>query len=882
MDTIFPDNAVNGTTHFVPLGNPGTIARPRLVDRFPTADTADRLVVVHGPAGSGKTTVLSQWVRSFPFSWPVVWISLEQGDSNRMPFWSTVITTIQAAGVAPPQSHLAQLETTALMQASILSTLIRAFSTLESPLWVVLDDYHHVADERVDADIVSLLEVVPWLRLVTASRTRSALDSGDTRARLGAVTVFDARSFAFTLHETRELLATAAIGREIRAEADIIHRRTRGWPLATRALLSENDVHSESGEHSTFITEYTRSVLDQATEPERTVLLATALTSEFSADLAAELTRLDRATILTVLDHLGTLGITTKTSGARGILYEHHPALREAFIILATDLSTEQERRNRDAVYAHWLERDRPEKAFALYCSIGDYEGAENVFAHNFTLLSTAHAQSTAKALHLLDTHRAAEYPTLLGGRILVEFPDSSVPQDWLSEWTKLVVAASQRRIEERRPARVGETSVLTGVVRLMGAGNDALVLAERLSLVLSDPGHVEHRDVPMTRPLMHAIAALTYMLAGRFPAADQHFAQTSEIAREFGIVHEQVRGANGRALTAAVSGDIRAARNFVAASEKIDVMADWENHVSGSNLRLARAYIATESRDAAALVSESNALTEEHWMNPETWPLLAITTARNVLWLQGPEAALDALDRAIRRQTFRPQIVPVLQQEVDAFRIELLLLEGKIAGAISVLERASTRTDSDSPSLVLSSARIALAKSQNLQAADIAAKMIRSFENDDRHDHRLRIGALLVHAISTARLSQTTQSAHSSVQAVTDLKTYELRTPLLAFPRADLESALENAERVTGTTVLSILDDLPTIQASHVGIILSPAEIRVLTHLRDGGRIEDAATALFVSPNTIKHQLKSAYRKLGVASRADALARAADLGLLD
>ena len=40
-------------------------------------------------------------------------------------------------------------------------------------------------------------------------------------------------------------------------------------------------------------------------------------------------------------------------------------------------------------------------------------------------------------------------------------------------------------------------------------------------------------------------------------------------------------------------------------------------------------------------------------------------------------------------------------------------------------------------------------------------------------------------------------------------------------------------------------------------------------------------ATSLFVSPNTVKSQIRSIYRKLGVSTRAGALAMAETMGLL-
>jgi DNA-binding CsgD family transcriptional regulator len=46
------------------------------------------------------------------------------------------------------------------------------------------------------------------------------------------------------------------------------------------------------------------------------------------------------------------------------------------------------------------------------------------------------------------------------------------------------------------------------------------------------------------------------------------------------------------------------------------------------------------------------------------------------------------------------------------------------------------------------------------------------------------------------------------------------------------------------------------------------------------GGTVASVAEELFISGNTVKTHLKSAYRKLGVDNRKDAARRAGELGL--
>ncbi|MGW6129542.1 response regulator transcription factor [Cellulomonas sp. NPDC055163] len=64
-------------------------------------------------------------------------------------------------------------------------------------------------------------------------------------------------------------------------------------------------------------------------------------------------------------------------------------------------------------------------------------------------------------------------------------------------------------------------------------------------------------------------------------------------------------------------------------------------------------------------------------------------------------------------------------------------------------------------------------------------------------------------------------------------------------------------------------------------GPALTPREQAVLAELTEEVTVEEIAARLWVSRNTVKSQLRSVYRKLGVSTRAEAVARARDLRLL-
>ena len=62
----------------------------------------------------------------------------------------------------------------------------------------------------------------------------------------------------------------------------------------------------------------------------------------------------------------------------------------------------------------------------------------------------------------------------------------------------------------------------------------------------------------------------------------------------------------------------------------------------------------------------------------------------------------------------------------------------------------------------------------------------------------------------------------------------------------------------------------------------LTAAELRLLPMLCTHLSFPEIAAELFLSPHTIKAQMKSIYRKLGASTRTQAVTRARELGLLE
>jgi LuxR family maltose regulon positive regulatory protein len=114
------------------------------------------------------------------------------------------------------------------------------------------------------------------------------------------------------------------------------------------------------------------------------------------------------------------------------------------------------------------------------------------------------------------------------------------------------------------------------------------------------------------------------------------------------------------------------------------------------------------------------------------------------------------------------------------------------------------------------------------------------------------------------------------------------LLLPFLLHPAPDL---LERHSRLR-TTHASLISEIlnllagrtPAVRPEDVeplGEPLSEAELRVLRYLPTNLRGPEIASELYVSLNTIRAHLRNVYAKLGVHSRAEAVERARELGLL-
>ena len=153
--------------------------------------------LISAPAGFGKTTLVSEWVRSN--EWPNVWVSLDEGDNDLFQLLSYLITALQGININIGKTALGALQASQSSPVeAILTNLLNEIANISYDFILVLDDYHLITAQTIhDAVSFLLRHLPPQMHLVISTRADPPLALSGLRAR-GQMTELRAADLRFT------------------------------------------------------------------------------------------------------------------------------------------------------------------------------------------------------------------------------------------------------------------------------------------------------------------------------------------------------------------------------------------------------------------------------------------------------------------------------------------------------------------------------------------------------------------------------------------------------------------------------------------------------------------------------------------------------------
>jgi LuxR family maltose regulon positive regulatory protein len=873
------------------------VPRPRIDERI-DAGRQGLLTVVSGPPGAGKTMAMASWAATRAGLSRVAWVTLDEYDNRARAFWSYVVEALRHAGVEIPATVWAPGR--GRVDQAFLLRLTSAVVGCGAPVVLVLDDLHLVTEPRTLSGLTRLLaNARPHLSLVVASRSDPVLPLHRYRLA-GELTEIRAGELAFSLDEASQLMEQHGVALPADSLA-FLTGRTDGWAAALRLAAISMTTHPDpalfvkhvAAEDSAVAGYLVEEVLNTLPAGMRSFLLRTSILDQVNADLASELAGSEPAEGFPALVQANAL---IRPLG--GGWYRYHPLLAE---VLRLKLKREYPGLERDLRRraARWLRKNRtPAEAARQAVAGGDWQLAARIAVDELVidqlmeppgvgplaevLQGIPHDQTWSEpqpllvmaALRLATTSDdSAGAPLAVADQLLDQIPpDQEIPSRLARAVIQLGLAQRQGELHAAEIAAADATALLGKIPA------DQLALHPDMGAqVKAGRGAVElwagHFDQ----------AAVTLSAAA---AAAHSTWQRADCLGHLALL-EALRGRLGRAaeLAAAPAGTGRG--NQARAGQSSSCAAT-----------VALAYVHVERNElpeARRCLRRADEILQQ-CPDKLIGAVACLVAARGFLAQRrpGPVAAL------VSRGRLGWSPAPWLEQRLLLAESQAHLAEGNIASAVETAHRAGADSSLEAAAALsrawlaggnIRAARKALAGASaegdrvpdnvRLQAWLADAQLCHEI-GDRRNSGRLLERVLRLAASEQVRLPFLMEGSwiHEELRENPGLaRAY--RQLLNQGPSGQPGPARSRARAPAGPPVSAARQVVPAQVMPLVVESLSNREREVLQHASEMLGTAEIAAEMFVSVNTVKSHLKSIFRKLGAASRNEAVRRARQLQLL-
>ncbi|MFM0071616.1 LuxR C-terminal-related transcriptional regulator [Paraburkholderia sediminicola] len=902
------------------------VARERLLAQLLDA-RRNRCVVLQGPAGCGKTSLLIAWREALlSLGFDIAWLTLAPEDNELIHFLDYLVASL--AHVDPAMCHEAALlggrgtddET---VERTIIA-LVRGIAAHSNDVVLVLDDLHHVTNARNHEALQWLLDYAPAnLHLVLVSRQAVPLALGRPRDQ-GLVLELDMRDLRFTAAESEAFLK-AQLGEIGQRDARHMHELTDGWVAglqlfamrlkrkkqsATDLTSADPLAHAQLLDARGFAEYFEREVLSRLAPPEVELLIRMASCTRVCAPLCIasigdEQSPAEVRALLTRLESDNLFLAPIESSGSES-WYRLNPLFRETLLERFRARSELHQREVHLAAWTWFRDHEQPDDAVRHALLAGEAAAAADLVLRVARTMQIK--GDLRKLVGLIRLLPLAEVQARIGLRLWMvhlqlyarEFDacaaaiarlQADIPENDVHSLYRLILLRAALAVQ--RDDTDDAMSVLPYMLQIP-AHADSLAVGGRnnlLSWIHMRRGEYEEArrvqdEAPQLlvdgAPLMgtsagtlngRCIAGFSYALEGKF-------IQVERISRDvlFDADQRGSAAAEAACFAAALLGEVLYEFNELDAARKlledrIDVLERVS--IPDSVLRVlsvlsAVHWVAGHRLDAFAYLERLEEYATQYGLHRLVVHSVAEQIHRHLLSGQfdAAEAGLARLDMIAARVVSAPAAtlagtVAEIHAMAERSHINWCIAHEDFEGAAGRLQALI-------PFCEARGWQRHVAHFQ-MQAAVVDARRGRADAAREavlaalRRGHRLGLMRSLLDADPGA------------LDLITAVVQGEAHDPVLSFYVSRLQAA-QKATLASGA--------VPAAQAVNRSAqptgpeMLSEREARVVGLLAQALPNKKIARTLGISPETVKWHLKNIYGKLGVTSRDEAVARVRDLEL--
>lgn len=891
------NNSLLATKLYIPSLGAGSIERSRLSARLNEGIAQGRKVIlVSAPAGYGKTTVVTGWLKGA--GRPFAWVSLDEGDNDPVRFFTYMIAALKSVQYGAGQALEDILRTSNMPTVEILVTmLVNDIASAENPFILVLDDYHIIRNVFIHEVIQQLLDHLPPvmnLVLVTREDPPLSLSKWRVRGQLSEIRTGDLR---FNLDETAAFLSRKGNINLAAEEITVLLNRTEGWiaglQLAAISLQGWKSkrpggfIEKFKGSHRYIIGYLMEEVLGQQDSDVRDFLCRTALLDRFCPPLCDAVTdRCDSKAMLARLEK-ANLFLIPQDDYREWFRYHH---LFADFLKTVLPETVQIELHKKAAV---WYEaHGYPDDAVKHVLAAGDLkESRDAIIKVAHTMFERGQARTLLGWIEALPGELVLNDVELINCKAGALFQTGRIDQ----------AARCLLNIKNIPPDQISPTNrgMFLAIEAFLGAIHDdqrALMLAEEALELIGD-------NNPQYNIFILNTFGRAQRIAGNISSSSRTFRETLVLAQKAGSTMHTMITLNELAFNLCIQGNLGEAIDLCRQALHPDMAANCKlpPHAGMLYIPLGMFYYERNkldlSRDYLLKGIEASRRLDLYSING----VFAERALARVLFAMGQKEAAYSLLRKDRYDTNHP-VTPLTAFKNKAMEADFKLMEGDLNVAARWAEKAGISPDDritsqlEQPYYVY--VRILMAQ-KRYDNARLALDNLERFARE-----RERYGSLITVLILQALVRM-------ELTGIKDALPYMEEAVKIAAPevyrRAFLNEGTNVALLLREVRHLSpvFVDEL--LQAFHcckpgnttlspeessalpegypeVKLIepLSERELEIVGLIAGGLSNADIARKLHITVGTVKWHTNKIYSKLNVKTRTQAAARLRELGLLD
>jgi len=289
------ENILLATKLNAPLLKDRTVRRKELTDKINKGiDCGSKLTLISSPAGSGKTTVVRQWMQTADFS--VSWISLDEADNDPAVFFRYLIASLKKIDdkIGIHAHNMFGGPFTPVVR-SLMVSLVNDLYKAGKAAAIVLDDFHLIRSAYLNEFLQGFIENKPdFVHVIIMTREDPGFQLSKLRVR-NEITELRTADLCFSRQDAYNFFTKVM---DIDAKWPVIDKflqKTEGWIAGLQlAALSVRDCDKReiekfanefSGSNRYIIDYLVEEVLGRLSESLREFIYATAVLDRMNAEL---------------------------------------------------------------------------------------------------------------------------------------------------------------------------------------------------------------------------------------------------------------------------------------------------------------------------------------------------------------------------------------------------------------------------------------------------------------------------------------------------------------------------------------------------------------------------------------------------------------------